>query len=389
MPSAIAHAAPALALIPAFYRRHTPRRLWVLGVLCAAAPDLDVLAFSLGVPYEHPLGHRGLWHSVPFAALASWVATILAFPKARPRFSRFRAWLYLFLPTSSHGLLDAFTNGGLGVALLSPFDSERYFSPFRPIQVSPLSVRAFLSARGASILANELVWVWLPFSLLAAAFVAWRSRRREAAAERSIGADRHRGLRAPPAAGRSSVVPSEAAPEMIRLLRHLLAIAILPFTVTVLVPVWIAQRYAVAPVLGPSIGQGALQVLGGALLTVGLLLFLASLRRFATEGQGTLAPWDPPRALVVRGPYRWVRNPMISGVIFVLFGEALVFLSLPHGVWAAAFLVLNLVYIPLVEEPQLERRFGEAYREYRRNVRRFLPRLRPWGPGATPRAGAA
>ena len=110
------------------------------------------------------------------------------------------------------------------------------------------------------------------------------------------------------------------------------------------------------------------------------MLFVASLRRFAGEGEGTLAPWDPPRRLVVRGPYRFVRNPMISGVIFLLFGEALVLASWPHAAWALAFLALNAVYIPLVEEPQLERRFGDAYREYRANVRRFLPRLRAWEP---------
>jgi inner membrane protein len=175
MPSAIAHAAPALALIPLFHRPGTPRRLWVLGVLCAAAPDLDVVAFAAGVPYEHPLGHRGLWHSAPFAAVAAGVVTIAAFPRARAGFSRLRAWLYLFLAMASHGLLDAFTDGGLGVALLAPFDSTRYFAPFRPIEASPLGVQAFLSARGASILANELVWVWLPFGLLAAAAIVWRS----------------------------------------------------------------------------------------------------------------------------------------------------------------------------------------------------------------------
>ncbi len=167
---------------------------------------------------------------------------------------------------------------------------------------------------------------------------------------------------------------------MVELLRHLLSVMLLPFTVAVLVPVWIARRYAVSLALGGLAGLVALQVLGLAFLGVGLLLFLASLKRFATEGKGTLAPWDPPRALVLRGPYRFVRNPMISGVIFVLFGEALVLLSWPHGAWAAAFLALNLIYIPLVEEPQLERRFGEPYREYRRHVRRFLPRLRPWNP---------
>lgn len=176
---------------------------------------------------------------------------------------------------------------------------------------------------------------------------------------------------------------------MVQLLRHLVAIAILPGTVMVLVPVWMAHRYGVALALAELPGQVALQFAGLALLAAGLSLFLASLRLFATEGRGTLAPWDPPRRLVVRGPYRFVRNPMISGVIFILFGEALVLLSLPHGFWATAFLSLNLVYIPLMEEPQLERRFGEAYREYRRHVRRFLPRLRPWVPTARPPDGTA
>lgn len=167
---------------------------------------------------------------------------------------------------------------------------------------------------------------------------------------------------------------------MIELLRHLLAIAILPGTVMILVPIWIARRYGVAPALGQSVAQLAGQFVGIALSLVGLLLFLASLQRFATEGKGTLAPWDPPRVLVVRGPYRFVRNPMIAGLIFIVFGEAFLLLSLPHGVWAAAVLALNLIYIPLVEEPALERRFGESYREYRRHVPRFLPRLRPWVP---------
>ncbi len=162
------------------------------------------------------------------------------------------------------------------------------------------------------------------------------------------------------------------------LLRHLLSIALLPFTVAVLVPLWIARRSGAAPALGASAGELALQLLGLVALGVGLVLFGASLRRFATEGEGTLAPWDPPRKLVVRGPYRFVRNPMISGVVFVLFAESLLLLSLPHAAWALAFLGINLAYIPLFEEPQLERRFGDPYREYCRNVPRLLPRLRPW-----------
>ena len=167
---------------------------------------------------------------------------------------------------------------------------------------------------------------------------------------------------------------------MIMLLRHLLAIAILPFTVAVLVPIWIAQRYGVALAVGQAAGPVLVQVVGLVLFSLGLVLVVASVRRFATEGQGTLAPWDPPRVFVVCGPYQFVRNPMISGVIFILFGEALVLRSPPHGAWAAGFAILNLIYIPLVEEPQLERRFGDSYREYRRHVRRFIPRFRPWRP---------
>ena len=165
---------------------------------------------------------------------------------------------------------------------------------------------------------------------------------------------------------------------MILLLRHLLAIVLLPVTVTVLVPIWIAQRYSIALTVGSSAGLVVLQLIGVALLGLGLVLFIASLWRFTTEGKGTLAPWDPPRIFVVHGPYRFVRNPMISGVILFLFGEAFALVSTPHAVWAVCFWIINLTYIPLVEEPQLERRFGDSYREYCRHVRRFIPRLRPW-----------
>jgi inner membrane protein len=162
LPSAFTHAAPALALIPAFANRDTTARLWIAGVLCAAAPDLDVLGFAFGIPYDHLLGHRGLSHSLAFAA----VLAAAVVPWASGSAPAARAWLYLFLATASHGVLDAFTNGGLGVALLAPFDPKRYFAPFRPILVSPLGISGFLSARGAQILANELLWVWLPFALV-------------------------------------------------------------------------------------------------------------------------------------------------------------------------------------------------------------------------------
>ena len=165
---------------------------------------------------------------------------------------------------------------------------------------------------------------------------------------------------------------------MLRLLRHLLAIAILPFSVTVLVPVWLARRNGIALAPGASPPALLAQAAGGAILVIGLILFVASLRRFDREGAGTLAPWDPPRRLVVRGPYAYVRNPMISGVVFVLLGEALLLLSRPHLEWALIFLLINAVYIPLLEEPLLRERFGDEYPEYCRHVPRLLPRLRLW-----------
>ena len=164
------------------------------------------------------------------------------------------------------------------------------------------------------------------------------------------------------------------------LLRHLLSVAALPFMMTIVIPVWLARRNAVRVALADDVPSMLLQLLGVAVLGIGLLLFASSLRRFATEGEGTLAPWDPPRKLVVRGPYRYVRNPMISGVVLILFGEALLLLSRAHVMWALTFLVINAVYIPLFEEPQLAGRFGEDYNEYRRNVPRLVPRLRPWDP---------
>ena len=163
-------------------------------------------------------------------------------------------------------------------------------------------------------------------------------------------------------------------------LRHLLSIAILPFTVTVLVPLWIARSEGIS-MRAPSDGLAWLAVIGGsALLGLGLTLFATSLRRFARDGEGTLAPWDPPRKFVVTGPYRFVRNPMISGVILILLAEASLLRSRPHLWWALIFFAGNLIQIPLMEEPMLRAKFGAAYDEYCRNVGRLVPRLTPWRP---------
>lgn len=135
----------------------------------------------------------------------------------------------------------------------------------------------------------------------------------------------------------------------------------------------------------PSFGWGlngaaaAIPALAGAaLIAAGLALAIWTMRLFATIGRGTPAPWDPPRRLVVEGPYRHVRNPMIAAVLAVLLGEAALFGSSWLLIWTSIVAVVNHLYFLLHEEPRLERRFGEEYRDYKRNVPRWLPRRTPW-----------
>jgi protein-S-isoprenylcysteine O-methyltransferase Ste14 len=124
-------------------------------------------------------------------------------------------------------------------------------------------------------------------------------------------------------------------------------------------------------------------VLGGLVICAGVAMWAWTVWLFARIGRGTLAPWDPTERLVVEGPYRHVRNPMITAVLAVLLGEALLFGSLAILLFAAGFLVVNWAWFALVEEPGLERRFGDEYRAYRAAVPRWLPRRTPWEPSFT------
>jgi inner membrane protein len=141
-------------------------------VLLSVAPDFDVVAFRFGVPYAAGLGHRGFSHSLALAAVAALAGASLRGP-LRTRFGT--ALAFLFAATASHGVLDAFTNGGLGVAFLWPFSQARWFAPVRPIEVAPFGIARLLSARGAAVLASELAWVWAPCALAGAAAIAVRA----------------------------------------------------------------------------------------------------------------------------------------------------------------------------------------------------------------------
>ena len=157
---------------------------------------------------------------------------------------------------------------------------------------------------------------------------------------------------------------------------------LLPFVVLVVVP---AVILTLAGWPGNSwradgMAEAGISALGLLFAMLGLMLLGSTVRLFAERGEGTLVPWDPPKHLVVRGIYRHVRNPMHSGVFAVLFGEAFLLRSTALFILAIAVVFVHLFYIPLSEERGLEERFGEAYREYKRNVPRWIPRLRPWEP---------
>jgi inner membrane protein len=163
VPSAISHAVVAVAGGIAVAPQDVPKRFWVLAVVCSIIADADVIGFAFGIPYHHFWGHRGFFHSPFFALLMGVLVASLFFPRTT-LFSRgwFFYVLFFFVVSASHGILDAFTNGGLGIALLSPFSNKRYFFPWTPITVSPIGIKAFFSQWGYTVLKSELLWVCLP-----------------------------------------------------------------------------------------------------------------------------------------------------------------------------------------------------------------------------------
>ncbi|HET7584281.1 MAG TPA: metal-dependent hydrolase [Gemmatimonadaceae bacterium] len=175
MPSAVSHAVVALAVGTAFRRPGPPARFWVLAAACAVAPDLDIVGLWAGVPYTSMLGHRGLSHSLFGAAVLATLA-LLAFRGERWRAERGTFWLCFFVGTALHGVLDAMTyGGGLGVAFFAPFDTHRFFLPWRPILVSPVHLRRFFTVLGITIFRSEARWVWLPSAVFVLAVMLIRA----------------------------------------------------------------------------------------------------------------------------------------------------------------------------------------------------------------------
>ncbi len=162
MTTLISHPLPLLAVGLALGPRIIPPRLLLVGLLFTLLPDADMLTFKLGIAYTDAFGHRGFSHSLLFAGLTG----VLAAPACRLLgCGPLKAFIWIALATASHSLLDAATDGGLGVAWLWPWSEQRFFLPWRPIEVSPF-INGFFSQRGLAVLVSEARWVWLPCLLV-------------------------------------------------------------------------------------------------------------------------------------------------------------------------------------------------------------------------------
>jgi protein-S-isoprenylcysteine O-methyltransferase Ste14 len=164
-------------------------------------------------------------------------------------------------------------------------------------------------------------------------------------------------------------------------LKQLRAIFFLPVMVTLVIPALLVWSEGMNAGWGLALPWFLFALAASiALVALGIFLLVKTIALFARVGQGTLAPWDPTQRLVVRGIYRHVRNPMISGVFAILLGEALLFGSTRLVAWLCLFVLANLLYIPFVEEASMQARFGDAYARYKQNVPRWIPRWRAWNP---------
>ncbi len=171
MASVFAHALTAYSLNKISSSPLLNKKFLFFVVISSIIPDLDILTFHFGIAYGDLWGHRGLTHSLFFAfiwAIILWLLLLRSSDYRQCPFlskTGFMAMLIVFLSTSSHGFLDAMTNGGLGVAFFSPFDTTRYFLPWQPIQVSPIGVSAFFSSYGLRVILSELIWVGIPCTI--------------------------------------------------------------------------------------------------------------------------------------------------------------------------------------------------------------------------------
>lgn len=175
MASLFGHAAVALTASRVFPAEKRSWRLPFWSAVCAILPDADVIMFFFGVSYHSQWGHRGFSHSLAFALALGFAVACLAFRnETKTRRGLLKYWLFFSVVTSTHSVLDALTNGGLGVAAFWPVDNSRYFFPYRPIQVSPIGIAEFFSPAGLAVVQSEFFWILLPCLAVALFHFAWK-----------------------------------------------------------------------------------------------------------------------------------------------------------------------------------------------------------------------
>ena len=171
MASAFSHIAVPIALNVALGRKIISWRLLILAMFLSIAPDLDSIGFKFGIAYESQWGHRGFTHSILFASLvAAALFNFADFFRCSPK----ALFTVSFVSMVSHGILDACTDGGLGVAFFWPILNERYFFPWREIAVSPISISRFFTERGLQVISSEIIYIWIPCLLMGGLFYAGR-----------------------------------------------------------------------------------------------------------------------------------------------------------------------------------------------------------------------
>lgn len=179
MPTIFSHAVASLAIGSVHPAKERPWKFWLLGMLCSIIPDADVIGFRL-IAYDSFWGHRGFTHSLSFALVFGLIITLIFYRKT-PLLSK-QWWglcLFFVICTASHGILDAFTTGGMGVAFFAPIENKRYFAPdiWRKVRVSPIGARAFFSEWGMRTMKSEFLWIWLPSGVVIFLSAIWRKMR--------------------------------------------------------------------------------------------------------------------------------------------------------------------------------------------------------------------
>ncbi len=152
------------------------------------------------------------------------------------------------------------------------------------------------------------------------------------------------------------------------LLKTIVFTFIVPGSVTILVPYWVLSSRSV-----PPLELGLFRYFGALPILIGAAIYFWCAWDFTFAGRGTPAPIDPPKELVVRGLYRYVRNPMYVGILSIVLGEAILFASLNLFTYLGVMFIIFFLVVMVYEEPTLKQKFGESYRRYCRDVPRWIP----------------